>query len=748
MSTSANDDLRARLVAIFKEEAADHLRSIAKEMAELERQQEEEAALATLDALFRTVHTLKGAARSLAIRPVEQRCHEIEDLCSDLVHRRAPFDADARGMLREMTERLAEDTSGAIAASPAPPARDAIVASPASSQPTIPAPQAASPEPRAQAVSGAAPAPAETAPAPVPRPSPAPATAVVAPSFVRVETGHIQRLGLLAEDLLAPRLAAQARVEEARRVLDQVGALRRDQRALERVAGPEAAAPSLAAELKALEDATRRLVTGLMEDNRGLRLVTDALAVDLRRARMMPAAELLAVFPAMVADLAREVGKTIAWRTSGAELQIDRQVAELIKDPLIQIVRNAIDHGIEAPQARLAAGKPERGAITLAIEPADGGRLAIEVSDDGAGIDAAAIREAAVRSRMLSAEQAREMAEADVLDLVFQSNLSTRGVISAVSGRGLGLAIVRERVERLGGSAHLHSVPGAGTTLRLEVPAALANFRGIGVKVGGAAFVWPRDAVERTIALGKDDYILARDRGVMQLNGDVVAFTTLAQVLEREGADPVAPSGLASCLVIRHGGRRAVVAVDEVTGECEVVVKELRHPLLRVRHVLAVGLLGSGQLAVILRTQDILEAMAQRPERARAAATAQLQRAGKHRLLIVDDSLTTRAMEAGLLEAAGYEVEAAANGLEAWAALQSRPFDAVVSDVDMPSMDGFELTEKIRSDPRLKQLPIVLVTALERREDHERGIRLGANAYMMKSAFDQSLLIDLVRRVL
>ena len=190
-----------------------------------------------------------------------------------------------------------------------------------------------------------------------------------------------------------------------------------------------------------------------------------------------------------------------------------------------------------------------------------------------------------------------------------------------------------------------------------------------------------------------------------------------------------------------------MVIVDDIIGDCEVVVKELRPPLLRVRHILTTGLLGSGELSLVLRVGDVLDTLSTRGQRVERGLDRR-RRQGKPRLLVVDDSITTRAMEVGLLEAAGYEVKAAADGMEAWTALQGGEFDAVISDVDMPNMDGFELTEKVRADRKLKDLPIVLVTALERREDHDRGLRLGANAYMLKSAFDQSMLIDLVRRVL
>lgn len=773
MSGADKDTLRTELLAIFREEANDHLRAIAAESAVLETLSDPAAARPSLDRLFRVIHTLKGAARSLSVTGVEQTCHDAEDLCADLVHGRVTFDADIQAELVDLIDAVTDATRRALAppgaapgAAPAwsVPLERPAPALPAASLPAppAPAPPAATPAPvRVPARPEAA--PPSFAPAPTERPAaaapvasasaPASATAPApdthaSPVFVRLESSRIQRLGLMAEDLLAPRLASQARTEEARLLHARLTAARRDlgtRGRRGREDSPVARSPAEA--LRGAEEAARALASALAEDNRALRSLIDTLMIELRRARMMPAGDMLAAFPEMIVDLGRTLGKRIQFQTGGTELLIDRQVADLLKDPLIHAIRNAIDHGIELPDARIATGKPAEGTIALTIGPADGGRVAIEIRDDGCGIDLSAVRTAAVRNRLLSDDDARALADTDILDLVFQPNLSTRSVISITSGRGLGLAIVRERVERLGGRIQLDSRPGAGTRLRLEVPGALANFRGIGVRVGGADYVWPHEAVERTLALSAGAAAAARARGAIQLEDTLLPFDDLSRILGAPSDAPPTASGIVGALVIRAGARRGVVAVADITGECEAIVKELRPPLLRVRHVLAAGLLGSGRLALILRPADILDAQVARPDRA-APAREPTSKAGRSRILVVDDSLTTRAMEVGLLEAAGYEVMAAADGLDAWSLLQRERFDAIISDVDMPNLDGFGLTERVRADPRLSGIPIVLVTAMEQREDHDRGLRLGANAYMMKSAFDQTLLIDLVRRML
>ena len=755
MPLSSKDALRTRLLAIFREEASDHLRAIQAEMELMERAAgQPEALRAILDRLFRIVHTLKGAARSLSVRSVEHLCHEMEDLCSAGRHGDG-LDADDLALLRDLAGQLADATEEAIARRPPPPPAPSMEppAAPASAAPakvpeqsTPPAPVTPPRQPAAAAYSAPR---APDAPVRTGKPA-APAVraeipAFVGPpaapvSFVRLETTHLQRLGLKAEELTTSRLASRARLDQMREIIASFEALRGESRL-------QADAP-LAKRFREVEQLVRQLLTGLSEDSRVLHTITEGLVEELRRTRMMHVSEMLGVFPAMVADLAGEVGKEIHWHTSGTDLLIDREVADLLKDPLIHIVRNAVDHGIEPPAERQQAGKPPRGTISLAVEPAEGGRVAIDLSDDGGGIDVVALREAVIRNRLASREQADALPDAAIIEMAFEPSVSIRSVISAVSGRGLGLAIVRERLERLGGTVFISSSRGSGTTIRMEVPAALANFHGIGVESGGSLVIWPRTAVERTVTLSDATFEAALARGAVQIDDQVLPFAELGALLGHGSITaPAHERASRHALLVQHGQRRGLVAVEQVLGQCEAIVKELRPPLLRVRHVLATGLLGDGRLGLILRPADILDALYSDRRRplpgARPAA-----RTRTPRLLVVDDSITTRAMEVGLLEAAGYQVVAASDGLEAWSALQQGDFDAIISDIDMPNMDGFQLTEKVRSDQRLGHVPIVLVTALENREDHERGLRLGANAYMMKSAFDQSMLIDLVRRVL
>ena len=464
---------------------------------------------------------------------------------------------------------------------------------------------------------------------------------------------------------------------------------------------------------------------------------------------MMPAAAVLDAFPRMVGEMARAQGKEVDWSAQGADLELDRKVLETVKEALIHLVRNAVDHGIEPPQDRERQGRPRRGRVAVSFAPLEGRRVEVRVEDDGAGIDPAGIRAAAVRARLRSPEEAQALPDEAALDLIFSSGLSTSPVITDLSGHGLGMAIVRDRVERLGGRVSLETRRGAGTTVRMVLPASVATFRGLLVRAGRQPFLLPLDALERALRLAPNRVESAGGREAIRWEGRAIPFARLARVLGRPDGGPVeGADGRRSCLIVASGGERAALLVDEVLGEHEVLVKELRPPLVRVRHVAGAGLLGSGELALILRPADLLraahEAASASPDATAAKAT---EAAGPSAVLVVDDSITTRTMEKNLLEAAGYRVQVAADGIEAWSVLKTERFDLVVSDVDMPRLDGFDLTSRIRADPGLADLPVVLVTALESREDKERGIEVGANAYVIKSAFDQSKLLDIVRRL-
>ncbi len=724
-------DIKARLLATFRVEAEEHLQAITTNLLALDRGLPSAESRGVVEATFREIHTLKGAARSVSLMDVETLCQACESVLSQITRGQLALNRPLLNRLQEAVDSIAR----LLAGSGAPAAVSELIGH----------------------LERAAEA-AEPVEAPVPR-AEAPAGPVTGglpqTDTIRLATAKLDALLLQAEDLLVPKLAAEERVREARGFVE---ALNRCRAIVNRVRtvrrpggahGSDAGLPAeLDSELRGLEVRSRELLDHLIRDQRITAGTVDGLQAEMQRLRLSPATIVLDLFPRMVRDLAREYGKEVEWVAQGTDIEVDRKVLEEMKEPLIHLVRNAIDHGIEPPEVRAQAGKAPRGRLAVSIASLEGGRIEIRVEDDGRGIDLTRVRAGAVRARLLSAEEAEALSDHEAQDLIYRSGLTTSPIITDLSGHGLGLAIVKERVERLGGQIHIETRAGVGTTMRMILPATIATFRGLLVQAGGQLFLLPTEAIERVIRIARDEIESVEGREAVRWNGHALSVARLSGLLGLpERNDQPEPGSKQPCVVVRSGEERVGLLVEDILGDREVLVKELGPPLVRVKNVAGTGLLGTGQVVPILRPADLLRSIREIP-RPPAPAAGPEEKRRQPVLLVVDDSITTRTMEKNLLEAAGYQVQVAVDGVEALTALKSEHFDLVVSDVDMPRMDGFELTARIRADRKLTDLPVVLVTALESREDKERGIEVGANAYIIKSSFDQSNLLEIIRRLI
>jgi two-component system chemotaxis sensor kinase CheA len=442
----------------------------------------------------------------------------------------------------------------------------------------------------------------------------------------------------------------------------------------------------------------------------------------------------------------------------GAETELDKRVLEQIKDPLMHLLRNAVDHGIEPPEVREAQGKPRYGTLTLAAEQV-GKDVVIRVSDDGRGLNIDAIREAVARHYGDEAPVA-EMGQTELEQAIYNAGISTSPIVTDVSGRGVGLDVVRRNVAALRGRIDMTWEPGEGTTFVLTLPLALSSMHGLLVQVGGQRFALPLNAIERMMPLDWEQVASMGGQDVVRYHAQHLPLVRLADVLELSGTNGYDED--AAIVILAAAERRMAFIVDALSGEQEIVNKGLGRQLARVGGIAGATVMGNGEIVLVLNVADLIQ-MAQRSERASTRAHArtsaslkemasptrpQAERAGQW-LLIVDDSITTRTLEKNILEAAGYTVQIATNGQEAWGLIAGGETpDLVVSDVAMPQMDGIALTRRIKSQERTAEIPVILVTSLDSTQDKARGIDAGADAYITKGTFDQNNLLRTIQQLI
>ena len=695
------EKLAAELLATFVEELEVHVAALNRDMLALERAEVDGGdAAELLHSLFRTTHTIKGSSRAAGATTIEQASHRIEDVLTLLREKKLPLSPRVFELLFAVTDAVAdagerlrkrEDVSGG-------PLAEVVT--------------------RLSELAG----PRELEGGSLLPPSlhAAPAAAPMT-SAVRIGTEKL-------DDLVAGigELAVlQARLADRETELDLLRTLAldadRDGR-LARVA--------------------ERFLSAFRDDRRKVGAAVAALDADIKRVRMVPFSEGVAGLDRVVRDLAGASGKQVELTIGGGEVELDRAVLEGLRDPLMHLVRNAVDHAIEPAEERASAGKPARGRIvvTAALR---GAEIAVTVEDDGRGIDLEAVRAQLRRRKMPEPVRTEDLARS-----IFTPGFSTARLITDVSGRGVGLDVVKKRVESMRGAIDLSFRAGEGTRIALVVPLTLTTIRGLLVRAAGQTFVIPGTAVRELLRTPLENARSLSGIETLLVRGEAIPFVSLASAVGRPGS-PMLTGGKASVVVVTAEGCDVALVVDELLDEREVVVKSLGSRLRFARYVSGATVLPSGRLALILSMGDVVERArtSESPTSLRSLGRAETS-ARRSRVLLVDDSVTTRALERSILEAGGFTVVVAFDGAEGWRILQEQPFDLVVSDVEMPRMDGFTLTETIRSTPRFRDLPVVLVTGRASPADRKRGLDVGANAYLVKSDFDQQHLLETLAQLL
>lgn len=734
------EELSARLLATFLLELQEQAGSMNADLLALEASPSDPERLRSL---FRGAHTLKGAARAAGVPLVEECCHALETLLAQARDEKITLGSEHFSLLFEtvdgladagrrmeagtpLTDSLLARMVGRLGASdvslPASPDSGAAAAS----QPFAVSAASASPPPSAGAPSGGAGSRGER---------------------VRVEVTKMDDLLASSEALLVAAARSETRAGQVRELRDLAARCAQAWRhAGARTARTTAAAApalgELQRELDGLAHEADRLATATAEDARSLAQVTSDLGQRLRRMRLGRFADAVAQLPRVVRDLAVAAGKEVRLEIVGADVEADRAVLDTLREALLHLVRNAVDHGIEAPAARVTAGKPPAGTVTVAAE-LRGERLTVTVSDDGGGMDVPGIR------RLLE-ERGRPVPADDqqLVRTLFQGGISTRRTATEISGRGVGLDAAREAIEAIRGRMDVAWTEGQGTSFALECPPTLAMLRVILVDVNGYALAVPIESVVRLERIRPDDIRRADGRDLLRTADGPIPVVSLARLLAMPVTEPPM-DGLRPVVRLSIGrDRRIALLVDGLLGEQEVMVRPLRHVRAELPLASGAALLGNGDVALVLRPDAILTAGLEGVTGTESLVGTSATKPERRKILVVDDSITTRSLERSVLEAAGFDVATAADGADAWRRLEQEPFDLVVSDVEMPRMDGVALCEAIRASRRLSTLPIILVSALEAPEHQRRGLDAGADAYVAKSSFDQQALLDTIRQLL
>lgn len=500
---------------------------------------------------------------------------------------------------------------------------------------------------------------------------------------------------------------------------------------------------------KTIEQQLSAIAKSLKQNHRSIEVMTTNLLEEIKNVLMFPFSSLLEIFPKVIRELSHDQKKDVSLDVHGAEIEIDKRILEELKDPFMHLIRNCIDHGIEKPNERKQKGKNPRGLISIEIAQKESGKVEINFSDDGAGVDLEKVRTSALKQKLISDEDAGMMNDQQILSLVFHSGVSSSALITDISGRGLGLAIVREKVEKLGGSVSIKSRPGVGTSFQIILPLTLATFRGIFVRLGEQFLVIPTANVKRVIRIKKNDIKTVENKDTILLDGKVFSLVKLSDILGIEQKESETKQyDVYQVVIVSLNENELALIVDEILGEQEVLIKPLGKQLTRVENISSVTVLGNGKVVPVLNVFDLMKSSAKVPSAKSIAPAAEKEDAKQKSVLVAEDSITARALLKNILEVAGYEVTTAVDGLDAFTQLKAKNFDIVISDVDMPRMSGFDLTLKIRSEKKFSNTPVVLVTALESKEDRERGIDVGANAYIVKSSFDQKNLLEVIRQLI
>ncbi|MFQ3631800.1 response regulator [Roseiflexus sp.] len=732
----------------FRDETAENIRIVTEGLVALEGNGlEGEARRERIDAIFRAMHTIKGSARMLGFEAIGKIAHTCEHILAAVRDGRRTLDRFLTDELLKGSDAILELLAATIEGQPSSIDVETLTSRLGRG---VPQPDPATDTPTLTPVEPQPPSVDEGASQPVPK-----GGRERTRQTVRVRVDRLDRLLNLAGELSIGRQIEEMHLQAMEELK---GLLERQQRSLltleselRRVRLTPTQRETFDREMNGALNAGERAdsIIRLQLERIGQHTMHKAQLIDdleqeVMAIRLTPVATLYANLPRAVRELARDLGKEASLRLTGETTELDRKVIEALADPMVHLIRNALDHGIEPAEERERLGKPRQGMIDIAAQ-AHGGRVLISVHDDGRGMDPQHLREAAVRKGLISVDAAAALSDQEALELIFMPGFTTAKIITDVSGRGVGMDVVRTNLAEIGGEVQIESQPGAGTTIMLSLPLTLVTTRVLLVETGGQLFGFPASGCQGTVWVRRNQIRTVEGRAVFQHNQILTPLLRLDELLGIANGHPFASAARVPALLIGGARRPMALLIDRMVDEREAVIKPLGPLLEKQRRYSGALQLGDGRLALLLNPMFLTQLGR---GTALVAHTPEQNQRRRARLLVVDDSFATRELIRSILSTAGYEVATAVDGLDALDRLRAEPYDLVVSDVEMPRVDGFTLTSRIRSELGKTDLPVIIVTSLASETHRRRGLEVGAQAYIVKSQFNQNNLLETIRQLI
>ena len=737
------------LIAIFKAETEDHLTQLDNGLVELEKHPDNVELARSLN---REVHTLKGAARVFGFNKIQDIAHRIEDLFEGVAEKKTLFTSAmverifrALDAIRTLLEKIDQEQESDIDVSDLCREMEECVSSGQGVQ--------TQKKRRGKSKRGKGPEEPQTQAEPVRLPPPSPPTE----EYIRVPASRVDKLLYLVGEMVIYKMKSSATITQAKRLSRLSKEIQKSLSGLSEAMTKELSSPDgevtkwlgqCDAQAQKLREQTLKFYDQVSTEAFHLDPVIDELQARMKEIKMLPLSTIFNGFPRMMRDIAAQQGKEVRLVISGEETELDKRVMEGIKTSLIHILRNCIDHGIEGPEVRAARGKQRQGTIKIsAYHQAD--NVMIIVEDDGRGMDIEQIEQTALEKEIVSRSDLERMTEKEILNLVFMDGYSTSPVVTDVSGRGMGLDIARRDITRLRGQVLLDTQKDQGTRFTLVLPLTVAVIQVLLVRAQGMPLALPMLSITESVKVKTDDVSTVEGRMAISFRDQIVPLVRLEELLKLPPMKEAGEDAKDDMFVVIANSldRKVGLIVDEIVGEEEVFIKGLGKHLGRVANVSGAIIMASGEVVVVLDVADLIahSALCFPPLTGKRLPTLEKQK--EKRILVVEDAFSTRELEKSILENHGYRVDTAVDGLDALDRMAGTRYDLVVSDIEMPRMDGFELCRTLKKREGTRDIPFVMVTALQKEEDKRRGIEVGATAYIVKSSFEQANLLETIERL-